>query len=63
MSTGLDKKKSGNMDFEQLLDIMMAIVSEKDTIEDITKVFRLFNEDGTGNITLRNLRRVAKELG
>ena len=36
MSTGLDKKKSGNMDFEQLLDIMMAIISEKDTIEDIT---------------------------
>ena len=63
MSTGLDKKKSGNMDFEQLLDIMMAIISEKDTIEDITKVFRLFNDDGTGNITLRNLRRVAKELG
>ena len=63
MSTGLDKKKSGNMDFEQLLDIMMAIISEKDTIEDITKVFRLFDDDGTGNITLRNLRRVAKELG
>ena len=63
MSTGLDKKKSGNMDFEQLLDIMMAIISEKDTIEDITKVFRLFNDDGTGKITLRNLRRVAKELG
>ena len=63
MSTGLDKKKSGNMDFEQLLDIMMAIIIEKDTIEDITKVFRLFNDDGTGKITLRNLRRVAKELG
>ena len=63
MSTDLDKKKSVNMDFEQLLDIMMAIMSDKDTIEDITKVFRLFDDDGTGNITLRNLRRVAKELG
>ena len=63
MSTGLDKNKSRNMDFEQLLDIMMAIMSDKDTIEDITKVFRLFDDDGTGNITLRNLRRVAKELG
>ena len=63
MSTDLDKKKSVNMDLEQLLDIMMAIMSDKDTIEDITKVFRLFDDDGTGNITLRNLRRVAKELG
>ena len=63
MITDLDKNKSGNIDFEEFLDMMTARMSDKDTREDITKVFRLFDDDGTGTITLRNLRRVAKELG
>jgi Ca2+-binding EF-hand superfamily protein len=37
--------------------------SDKDTKEDIIKVFNLFDDDGTGKISLRNLKRVAKELG
>lgn len=27
------------------------------------KVFRLFDDDNSGKITLRNLKRVARELG
>ena len=63
MITDLDKNKSGNIDFEEFLDMMTARMSDKDTREDISKVFRLFDDDCTGTITLRNLRRVAKELG
>jgi Ca2+-binding EF-hand superfamily protein len=37
--------------------------SDKDTRDDIMKVFNLFDDDGTGRISLRNLKRVAKELG
>ena len=37
--------------------------SDKDTREDIQKVFNLFDDDQTGKISLRNLKRVAKELG
>lgn len=37
--------------------------SDKDTREDIHKVFNLFDDDQTGHISLRNLKRVAKELG
>ena len=40
-----------------------AAQSDKDTKEDIMKVFNLFDDDGTGKISLRNLKRVAKELG
>ena len=29
----------------------------------VNKVFRLFDDDGTGTVTIRNLRRVARELG
>ena len=38
-------------------------MSDKDTREDILKVFNLFDDDQTGKISLRNLKRVAKELG
>ena len=37
--------------------------SDKDSREDIMKVFRLFDDDNTGKISHRNLKRVAKELG
>lgn len=43
--------------------MMTAKMSDKDTREDIMKVFNLFDDDQTGHITLRNLKRVAKELG
>ena len=63
MITDLDKNKSGNIDFEEFLDMMTARMSDKDTREDINKVFRLFDDDTSGSITIRNLRRVARELG
>ena len=63
MITDLDKNKSGNIDFEEFLDMMTAKMSDKDSREDIHKVFNLFDDDGTGQISLRNLKRVAKELG
>ena len=63
MITDLDKNKSGNIDFEEFLDMMTARMSDKDTREDVNKVFRLFDDDTSGSITIRNLRRVARELG
>ena len=63
MISDLDKNKSGSIDFEEFLDMMTARMSDKDTREDVSKVFRLFDDDSSGTITLRNLRRVARELG
>ena len=63
MISDLDKNRSGAIDFEEFLDMMTARMSDKDTREDISKVFRLFDDDGTGLISIKNLRRVARELG
>ena len=43
--------------------MMTAKMSDKDSKADIAKVFNLFDDDKTGKITLKNLKRVAKELG
>ena len=59
----IDKDGSGTIDFSEFLEMMTAKMSERDSREEILKAFRLFDDDETGKISFRNLKRVAKELG
>jgi len=43
--------------------MMTGKMGEKDSREDIEKVFKLFDDDNTSRISFRNLARVAEELG
>ncbi len=40
--------------------MMTKKISERDSTEELLNTFRLFDDDGSGKITLQNLRRVAK---
>merc|ERR1712146_881686 len=57
------QRRQRSIEFQEILEMMTGKMGEKDTREDIEKVFKLFDDDNTGKISLRNLRRVAQELG
>lgn len=59
----VDRAGSGTIDFNEFLALMTAKMAEKDSREEILKAFRLFDDDETGKISFKNLKRVAKELG
>ncbi|XP_030836871.1 caltractin [Strongylocentrotus purpuratus] len=63
MIQDIDKEGSGTIDFNDFLQLMTAKMSEKDSKEEILKAFKLFDDDETGRISFKNLKRVAKELG
>jgi centrin-1 len=49
--------------FDAFVEMLTSKIGDSDSREDINKVFNLFDVDGKGRITLRDLKRVAKELG
>merc|ERR1712217_494188 len=63
MVTDIDNDGNGTIEFSEFLMMMTAKMGEKDTREDIEKVFKLFDDDNTNKISFRNLARVAEELG
>ncbi|RUP47832.1 hypothetical protein BC936DRAFT_145285 [Jimgerdemannia flammicorona] len=67
-----DKDGTGLMDFEDfsrisefliIVKLLRTRVLDRDPMDEIKKAFQLFDDDKTGRISLRNLRRVAKEIG
>lgn len=49
--------------YSQFVQLMGKKMSERDSREEMLKAFRLFDDDETGRISFRNLKRVAMELG
>ena len=59
----IDREGRGVIEFQDFLDVMTVKMAERDPREEILKAFRLFDDDNSGKISLRNLKRVARELG
>merc|ERR1712066_79878 len=59
----IDTDGSGELEFQEFLEMMTARLSDKTPRSEIERVFKLFDDDRTGEISLNNLKRVASELG
>ena len=61
MLADIDKNGNANIDFDEFIDMMTAKMSDKDTREDLEKVFELFlGDDDTDKIDIKHLKRVSK---
>ncbi|XP_078493432.1 centrin-3-like [Ciona intestinalis] len=58
-----DREGSGTIGFDDYNEVITEWMLERDPQEELGKAFKLFDDDDTGKISLRNLRRVARELG
>ncbi|XP_007891246.1 centrin-3 [Callorhinchus milii] len=58
-----DRDGSGKISFEDFSEVVTDWILDRDPQEEILKAFKLFDDDDSGKINLRNLRRVARELG
>ena len=63
MIADIDKDASGSIEFDEFVEMMTGKMGERDSREEIMKVFQLFDDDNTGTISFRNLKRVSNELG
>ena len=63
MLADLDADGSGAIDFGEWLALMTKRVNDKESRANINKIFALFDDERTGFISSKNLRRVAGELG
>ena len=63
MVVEMDTDGNGQIDFEEFLDMMTARISDKNTKADLERVFKLFDDQRQGFISVENLARVARDLG
>ena len=54
---------SANVTLDEFVDMVSPRMLNRDSREEIMKVFSLFDDDNSGAISFKNLKRVAMELG
>ena len=63
MVADLDKDGSGQIDFDEFLAMMTTSPSQNESREEVSKVFSLFDTEHQGYVSIRDLRKISKELG
>uniref|UniRef100_K3ZY13 EF-hand domain-containing protein n=1 Tax=Setaria italica TaxID=4555 RepID=K3ZY13_SETIT len=63
MIADVDKDGSGAIDYEEFEHMMTAKIGERDSKEELTKAFRIIDQDRNGKISNIDIQRIAKELG
>merc|ERR1719161_2916489 len=56
-----DDDGSGTIEYEEFLKMMAHKILNRDPKDEMLKAFRLFDDDETGAVTFKNLKRVCRE--
>ena len=54
---------SGSIEYAEFREIMREKMGERNPDDELSKAFKFFDDDSSGKITVRNLRRIAREMG
>lgn len=63
MLADIDKDANADITLDDFIRMMTGKMGDRDSHEEIMKVFKLFDEDESGFITFRNLKHICQELG
>jgi centrin-1 len=63
MLNDIGKDAADTIDFDEFCELLGSKMGEKNSREEIYKIFNLFDDDHTGKISFKNLKRVSQELG
>ena len=63
MISDLDEDGSGQLEFDEWIYLMTHRVDNKSSRDRIDKVFSLYDDEKTGYLSAKNLRRVSQDLG
>merc|ERR1712139_689932 len=63
MVKDIDIDGNATVEFEEFIEMMEGKMSGKDPVEEMQKAFKLYDTEGKGKITVKDMERVAKELG
>ena len=58
-----DKDEAGNITYQIFLDFMTTKLLDRNPLDEIKKIFTLFDIEGKGKISLKDLNRISNELG
>ena len=58
-----DRDGSGSVDFREFVELMIKREAEKETIDDLKQVFRVFDKDGNGYVSTSEIKFVLNSVG
>ena len=59
----VDSNDNGSVDFNEFLSLMVNKMKDNDSEEEMQEAFRIFDKEGCGYITKKNLKEVMAHLG
>ena len=59
----IPKDVTASLTFEEFLRIVAPVMPKRDSKDEIFKVFQMFDEDKSGKISFKNLRKISNEVG